>query len=108
MEQGGYLEEEEEAIKRKNEKKKHQQHHGIQLSDSFGRIARKLRVSVTNRCNLRCVYCMPSHNVEWVEKDSILSYEEITRLTTVFVSLGINKMSYRWRTYNQASYTRFN
>jgi GTP 3',8-cyclase len=62
------------------------------LSDGFGRVARKLRISVTDRCNLRCVYCMPSGNVKWVEKDSILSYEEITRLAAIFVSLGTDKI----------------
>jgi GTP 3',8-cyclase len=64
----------------------------VQLSDGFGRVARKLRISVTDRCNLRCVYCMPSDNLKWVEKDSILSYEEITRLAAIFASLGTDKI----------------
>jgi GTP 3',8-cyclase len=91
LEQGDHLEKE---IKKKNEMKRRQpeQHNGVLLSDGFGRVARKLRISVTDRCNLRCVYCMPSDNVKWVEKDNILTYEEITRLTTVFVSLGIDKI----------------
>jgi GTP 3',8-cyclase len=62
------------------------------LVDSFDRIARKLRISVTDRCNMRCVYCMPSGNTDWFEQDNILSYEEIIRLTTIFVSLGIEKI----------------
>ena len=63
-----------------------------QLVDGFGRIARKLRVSVTDRCNMRCVYCMPFNNTEWFEQDNILSYEEIIRLTTIFAGLGIEKI----------------
>ncbi|MGA7543779.1 MAG: GTP 3',8-cyclase MoaA, partial [Nitrososphaeraceae archaeon] len=62
------------------------------MADSFGRIARKLRISVTDRCNLRCVYCMPSNNTDWFEQDNILSYEEIIRLVTIFVGLGIEKI----------------
>jgi GTP 3',8-cyclase len=62
------------------------------LVDGFGRIARKLRVSVTDRCNMRCVYCMPSNNTDWFKQDDILSYEEIIRLVTVFVGLGIEKI----------------
>jgi GTP 3',8-cyclase len=77
-------------LKNKNDVgKQPSQHH---LSDGFGRVAQKLRISVTDRCNLRCIYCMPSDNAEWVEKNNILSYEEITRLTAVFVSLGIDKI----------------
>ena len=60
--------------------------------DSFGRIARKLRISVTDRCNMRCVYCMPYNNTDWFEQDNILSYEEIIRLTTIFARLGIEKI----------------
>jgi GTP 3',8-cyclase len=63
-----------------------------QLVDGFGRIARKLRISVTDRCNMRCVYCMPSNNTDWFKQDDILSYEEIIRLVTVFVGLGIEKI----------------
>jgi GTP 3',8-cyclase len=62
------------------------------LVDGFGRIARKLRISVTDRCNMRCVYCMPSNNTDWFKQDDILSYEEIIRLVTVFVGLGIEKI----------------
>jgi GTP 3',8-cyclase len=62
------------------------------LVDGFGRIARKLRISVTDRCNMHCVYCMPSNNTDWFEQDNILSYEEIIRLVTLFVGLGIEKI----------------
>lgn len=62
------------------------------MVDGFGRIARKLRISVTDRCNMHCVYCMPSNNTDWFEQDNILSYEEIIRLVTLFVGLGIEKI----------------
>lgn len=63
-----------------------------ELVDGFGRIARKLRISVTDRCNMRCVYCMPSNNTEWFEQSDVLTYEEIVRLTTILVGLGIEKV----------------
>ncbi|MGH9197404.1 MAG: GTP 3',8-cyclase MoaA, partial [Acidimicrobiia bacterium] len=59
------------------------------LLDTFGRIGRDLRISVTDRCNFRCVYCMPEEGLEWLHKAKLLSFEEITRLAGVFVSLGI-------------------
>jgi len=62
------------------------------MTDGFGRVARKLRISITDRCNMRCVYCMPQNNTEWFEEDNVLSYDEILRLTTVFASLGIKKI----------------
>jgi GTP 3',8-cyclase len=86
-----YLEEQTEKKKKENKTKLQFQSHGL-LKDGFGRVARKLRISVTDRCNLRCIYCMPSDNVKWVEKDSILSYEEITRLAAIFVSLGVDRI----------------
>lgn len=63
-----------------------------ELIDGYGRIGRKLRLSVTDRCNMRCIYCMPDNNNEWFEQHNILSYEEIIRLSAVFVSLGIEKL----------------
>ncbi|MDQ6746965.1 MAG: GTP 3',8-cyclase MoaA [Candidatus Dormibacteraeota bacterium] len=60
------------------------------LTDSFGRVARDLRVSVTDRCNFRCVYCMPADGLDWMPKDEVLSFEEISRLVTIFVDLGID------------------
>ncbi|TVP40427.1 GTP 3',8-cyclase MoaA [Candidatus Nitrosocosmicus arcticus] len=62
------------------------------LVDSFGRIAKKLRISITDRCNMQCIYCMPSNNTKWLEQDNLLSYEQITRLAKIFVSLGIEKI----------------
>lgn len=62
------------------------------LKDSFGRVIQDLRISVTDRCNFRCFYCMPKEAMEWQPKAEILSYEEIIRLTEVFVELGITKL----------------
>jgi cyclic pyranopterin phosphate synthase len=59
------------------------------LIDAFGRIADDLRVSVTDRCNLRCAYCMPSEGMQWLPRSEILSYEEIDRLVGLFLSLGV-------------------
>jgi len=62
------------------------------LIDSFGRVIDYLRVSVTDRCNLRCVYCMPEGGVEWKPHDSMLSFEEILRLCRIMAGLGIKKI----------------
>ena len=62
------------------------------LSDNFNRRINYLRISVTDRCNLRCVYCMPAEGVTPIAHSEILSYEEILRLARVGVSLGIRKI----------------
>ena len=59
------------------------------IVDRFGRIATDLRVSVTDKCNLRCTYCMPAEGLAWLPKAEILTYEEISRLVRVFHSLGV-------------------
>jgi cyclic pyranopterin phosphate synthase len=59
------------------------------LLDTFGRIADDLRISVTDRCNFRCTYCMPAEGLQWLPKDEILTFEELTRLLSVFVGLGV-------------------
>ena len=64
------------------------------LVDKFGRVHRYLRVSVTDRCNFRCGYCMPTEGVEWRPRAEILTIEEIERLVTIFASLGIQKVRY--------------
>ncbi len=61
------------------------------LVDSFGRVGRKLRISVTDRCNFRCNFCMP-HNPIWLPRDNILTFEEITRITRIFAQCGISKL----------------
>jgi cyclic pyranopterin phosphate synthase len=64
----------------------------ILLKDSYGRAIRDLRISITDRCNFRCFYCMPTEAMEWKPKPEILSYEEIIQLADLFVSLGITKL----------------
>jgi cyclic pyranopterin phosphate synthase len=64
----------------------------VQLKDSFGRIARKLRISVTDRCNMQCMYCMPHGNVQWFKQKDILDYNEITRLVSILAGAGIEKL----------------
>jgi cyclic pyranopterin phosphate synthase len=59
------------------------------LLDTFGRVADDLRISVTDRCNFRCVFCMPAEGLRWLPKDEILTFEELTRLLGIFVSLGV-------------------
>lgn len=61
------------------------------LKDTFGRAATKLRISVTDRCNFRCVYCMPLKPV-WLDRNLILTFEEIEKLTRVFASLGVKSV----------------
>src|ERR1700686_4225101 len=59
------------------------------LADQFGRPLRSLRVSVTDRCNLRCNYCMPQEEYVWLPRQELLTFEEIARLVDVFTSLGV-------------------
>jgi len=62
------------------------------LIDTFDRVHDNLRISVTDRCNIRCFYCMPEDNVEYAPREEILSFEEIERFVRVAVSLGVNKI----------------
>jgi cyclic pyranopterin phosphate synthase len=62
------------------------------LLDGFGRVADDLRVSVTDRCNFRCTYCMPAEGLTWLPKDEICSFEELTRLLSIFVRLGVRSI----------------
>ena len=62
------------------------------LLDTFGRMHDNLRISVTDRCNIRCFYCMPEDNVQYVRRQEILSFEEIERFVRVAVSLGVTKL----------------
>ena len=57
----------------------------IVLRDTFGRVADDLRISVTDRCNFRCVYCMPAEGLPWLSRDDVLTFEEIVRITRVLV-----------------------
>jgi cyclic pyranopterin phosphate synthase len=60
------------------------------LIDTHNRTVRDLRISVTDRCNLRCVYCMPAEGMHWLPKDDLLTYEEIARFARVCLSLGVH------------------
>ena len=62
------------------------------LLDQFQRPLRNLRVSVTDRCNLRCSYCMPEQDYVWLPREDILQFEEIEQLVDVFVGLGVDKV----------------
>ena len=55
------------------------------LVDPFGRVIRDLRISVTDRCNFRCTYCMPEEGMQWLDRDDVLSFEEIKRISALFV-----------------------
>ena len=63
-----------------------------QLKDSFGRTINNMRISVTDRCNFRCHYCMPEEGMVWMKKDELLSFEEITRIVGIVARLGVNKI----------------
>jgi cyclic pyranopterin phosphate synthase len=62
------------------------------LVDLLGRPLRSLRVSVTDRCNLRCQYCMPEKEYAWLPREDLLTFEEIVRVVDVFASLGVDKV----------------
>ncbi|MEV4087320.1 radical SAM protein, partial [Nonomuraea fuscirosea] len=65
------------------------------LRDSFGRVATDLRVSLTDKCNLRCTYCMPPEGLDWLPNAQLLTAEEIVRLVTIGVErLGITEVRY--------------
>ena len=64
----------------------------MELRDTFERVIDYLRISITDRCNLRCVYCMPQKGVKLFEHKEILSYEEIVRITGIAASLGVRKV----------------
>ena len=57
----------------------------VPLIDGFGRVHRDLRISVTDRCNFRCTYCMPAEGMKWLPRDEVLSFEEIERIARVCV-----------------------
>jgi cyclic pyranopterin phosphate synthase len=57
------------------------------LIDTFGRVATDLRVSLTDRCNLRCSYCMPAEGLDWMPSEQVLSDDELARLMSIAVRL---------------------
>lgn len=60
------------------------------LVDRFGRTVTNLRISVTDRCNFRCRYCMPAEGMEWLPKESLLTFEELARVARIIVGLGVS------------------
>ncbi|HEY7896062.1 MAG TPA: GTP 3',8-cyclase MoaA [Gemmatimonadaceae bacterium] len=64
----------------------------IALADQFGRRIEYLRISVTDRCNFRCVYCMPAEGLPWLPKQDILTYEEITAIVAQLAPLGLRRL----------------
>ncbi|HVR44567.1 MAG TPA: GTP 3',8-cyclase MoaA [Thermoanaerobaculia bacterium] len=62
------------------------------LRDSYGRTIGDLRISITDRCNFRCTYCIPVENIEWKRREEILRYEEILRLARIFAGFGVRKL----------------
>ena len=62
------------------------------MNDTFGRPLRNLRLSVTDRCNLRCEYCMPEDDYVWLPREDVLHFEETSALVDVFLSLGVDKI----------------
>ncbi len=64
----------------------------MKLIDTHNRISKYLRIGVTDRCNLRCRYCMPAEGIDFAHREDILSYEEIVRLAKIFADLGVDKV----------------
>ncbi len=62
------------------------------LSDAWGREIKSLRVSVTDKCNFRCRYCMPAEGLEWLGRDELLTFEEMARLVGVMASMGVEEV----------------
>lgn len=62
------------------------------LIDTFGRVHNNLRISVTDRCNIRCFYCMPAGDVQFMNRRELLTFEEIERFVRVVVPMGVNKI----------------
>src|SRR5439155_19085687 len=62
------------------------------LQDGFGRTVNNLRISVTDRCNFRCRYCMPEEGMVWLDRRELLTFEEISRLVRIFSGLGVRKI----------------
>ncbi len=62
------------------------------LRDSWGREIKSVRVSVTDKCNFRCTYCMPAEGLQWLGREEILSFEEITRIVEVLARLGVDEV----------------
>ena len=62
------------------------------VRDRFNRPLQSLRISVTDRCNLRCQYCMPEEEYSWLPRQTLLTFEEIATLTDLFADVGVDKV----------------
>jgi cyclic pyranopterin phosphate synthase len=62
------------------------------LTDGWGREIKSVRISVTDKCNFRCRYCMPAEGLEWLARDELLSFEELTRVTRVLADMGVDEV----------------
>ena len=62
------------------------------MTDGFGRRVEYLRISVTDKCNLRCVYCMPEEGLHWLRREQLLSYEEIAQVVRVMARMGLRRL----------------
>src|SRR5918998_2164304 len=62
------------------------------LVDPHGRTVRDLRISVTDRCNFRCRYCMPAEGLEWLPRDEVLTFEELERLVRLLAAMGVDEV----------------
>ena len=62
------------------------------LVDNYGRTMNYLRLAVTDRCNLRCAYCMPAEGLNWLPRKELMTYEEMLRICSLFVTMGVEKI----------------
>ena len=62
------------------------------MVDQFGRRVEYLRISVTDKCNLRCVYCMPMEGLPWLKRDELLTYEEIEQIVRTMAGMGLKRV----------------
>lgn len=62
------------------------------ITDSYGRTISYLRLAVTDRCNLRCTYCMPEEGLDWLPRNELMTYEEMLRICSLFVKMGVQKI----------------
>ena len=62
------------------------------LTDGWGREIKSVRVSVTDKCNFRCRYCMPAEGLEWLGRDELLTFEELSRVVSVLARMGVEEV----------------
>ncbi|HCK60893.1 MAG TPA: GTP 3',8-cyclase MoaA, partial [Gemmatimonadetes bacterium] len=62
------------------------------MIDQFGRRVEYLRISVTDKCNLRCVYCMPMEGLPWLKREELLTYEEIAQIVRTMTGMGLRRV----------------